>query len=122
TTFNLNSLIMFKYIKTLSIVVLLSFAAVYVSGSTPTQPGDSESIGIEITGVDGPELLAVAQVEPNQGSDNVNPTDESTVESEVLNADTSSDVVTSVAPSTLEEFQASANYAKFMIDNLWILI
>ena len=111
---------MFKYIKTLSIVVLLSFAAVYVSGSTPAPIVDAEIEGMEVVGTENAEIVTVAQVGSSDGQDLAESLEESATE--VVPSTEPEVAEVAGTPATLEEFQASANYAKFMIDNLWILI
>jgi len=86
---------MLKYVKTIAVLVLLVFAAQYVSGQ--------ES--------DVAEATATVEL----------------VETVEATAD-ASDVVEEVAEeeeagyASIAEFEASADYAKFMIDNLWILM
>lgn len=91
---------MFKYVKAMSVFVLLVFAAQFVSGQ--------ESNAVEST----------AQVAPVEVGVVAEATSDETVPGTM--PETMPEVLAGYA--TLSEFEASASYAKFMIDNLWILM
>ncbi|KPP95295.1 MAG: ammonium transporter Amt [Bacteroidetes bacterium HLUCCA01] len=79
---------MVKYIKTLVALVLLVFAAQYVTG----QEGDLAGVEMQVT-------QTVSEIPVEQP-----------------------EVAEETGYASIEEFQASAGYVKFMIDNLWVLM
>ncbi len=99
---------MFKYLKTISIALLLTMAAVYVSGSTGSESQSSEAATEVIVATDN-------QSDPTDVSDSQTILD--TESESVLQ------VAAEVSPAaSIESFKQTPEFIKFMIDNLWILV
>jgi Amt family ammonium transporter len=99
---------MFKYLKTISIALLLTMAAVYVSGSTGSEVQSADS-----TTAVGVSTQSVAESVDENATEIV-----LTNQSEPAVAE----VPTEATITSIEAFKQTPEFIKFMIDNLWILV